>query len=124
MALNAQIRDMEVWARNAGKSDRDLPENLGLDREEGWPVAYEQIGGETPERQVFNELFFELSAALVHIRENGLPLFWHSGVDYRHPSFVKGSDGLVYITTGRDTGPSGGNSEDPVTPGAKLWKRH
>ena len=74
MTLETAIRDMERWARNAGTEDRDVPENLGLDRELGFTVSYEQIGGDAPERQVFNQLLFELTACIAHMRDNGLPL--------------------------------------------------
>ncbi len=124
MTLETAIRDMEAWARNAGTEDRDLPENLGLDRETGFPISYEQIGGNAPERQLFNQLFYEISACIVNLRDNGLPLPWNQDVNYRHPAFAKGEDGLVYVTTGSNTGPATGNSTNPTDEGQTVWRRH
>ena len=124
MALADVIRDIEIWARDAGPNDRAVPEDFGLDRDEGWPILYEQIGGAAPERQVFNQLFHELTAALVNMRTSGLPLPWNPNVNYRHPAFVKATNGTIWVTNGQDTGPGTGNSTDPLARNQTAWRIH
>ena len=120
MALPPELLEIEEWARDGERQD---PETLGLDRANGWPVVYEQIGGKGPEREVFNQLLFEVSKAIRYILANGLPPHWHQDVDYRHPAFCKTEDGTVYVSR-RDSGPRPGNSTDPLTPGQNVWSPH
>ena len=56
MPVSEAIKDIiagGIWARSP-TANREDPEDLGLDRAEGWPLAYEQRGaGKTPERTIF-----------------------------------------------------------------------
>ena len=120
MALPAEIRDLEAWAADG---DREDPETLGLDRDNGWPLVYEQIGGKGPEREVWNQLLFELTSAIIYARANGLPFEWHQDVDYVHPAFCKGSNGVIYASTA-NSGPALGNSTNPLAPAQTIWRPH
>ena len=54
-----------LWA-SSDVADRELPEEVGLTRADGWTVAYEQQGsGSEPERTIFNQLLYELWSARV-----------------------------------------------------------
>lgn len=120
VAVPAESLQIEPWAENG---DREAPETVGIDRDDGWPVAYEQIGGSSPERTVFNQLLFELSSFAVLLLARGIPP-WDGDVDYIHPAFVVGSDGDIYRSV-VSNGPAGGNAADPVGDTANAtWRAY
>ena len=80
----------------AGSGDVATPESLGLTRSEGWPDEFSEVGGMTPRRRVFNQLFRELSALGVEINTHGGILAWDDEVPYDHPAVVMGSDNRPY----------------------------
>ena len=70
-----------IWASNPAAL-KTTPEDLGLDRAQGWPPSYEQRGtGRHPELQLFNGRFFELDSALHDIFAMGVPS-WDAEVVY------------------------------------------
>ena len=79
----------------AGIGDVATPESQGLDRRTGWDNTYSTPGGEVPKREVFNQLFRELSAFAVEVNQHGL-LYWDARIDYIHKAFVVGSDRIIY----------------------------
>lgn len=113
-----------IWGSSAGAQVM-LPEEAGLDREDGWPVAYEQFGtGKHPEREVWNGLLMEAVAALADIASQGI-LSWDAEVDY-----AVSDDAVPFVTTVTGvhvglvpSGPSTGNPTDPDTPGQEVWRR-
>lgn len=90
------------------------PEDRGLTRTIGWPADFATPGGRQPTREVFNQLFRELSALGHEINTRGL-LDWDAGVDYEHPAFVRGSDGIVYTSVQTTSG------NDPTTDNGTYW---
>ena len=128
MAISAAYKDLitgGVWA-SAQSADRVAPEDVGLDRSEGWPQSYEQIGaGKEPERTVFNELHHEITAGLIDCAEYGVPP-WDETVNYRPSAdahcFVTKPSGLW--VTNQNTGPEFGNETDPDTVGQQIWRRY
>ena len=114
-----------VWASSA-VADRADPEEVGLNRADGWPVAYEQQGsGSEPERTVFNELDHELDAGLVDVAAYGVPT-WDAEVNYTPASdaacFATTTTGLWLTFTA--TGPATGNATDPDAVGQTIWRRY
>ena len=112
----------QAWALDG---DRQDPEDVGLTRNIGWPVSYEQPGaGVEPERTVFNQLLAELDESLGDkLRFGVLP--WDARIDYvadaeQGYSFVTGSDGRLYVARVA-SGPGGGNATDPVADGQSVW---
>ena len=110
-----------VWASDA-RADRIDPEDLGLTRSEGWPVAYEQIdSGFEPEREVFNQKMREWDGWLDEdIATGGLPQ-WDAGVNYRADarSAVQHRKYVALV----NTGPAFGNAVQPGTAGAiGIWR--
>ena len=70
-----------LWA-SSDVADRELPEEVGLTRADGWTVAYEQQGsGSEPERTIFNQLLYELWSVGFDIADYGVPT-WDDEVDY------------------------------------------
>jgi len=68
-----------------------------FDFAEGWPVAYAQAGGQTPEREVFNRLFQRLFALGYDVTRFGGALPWDVAINYALNALVSGSDGKMYL---------------------------
>ena len=113
-----------AWARDG--AFRETPEDAGIDRGDGWTVAYEQIGsGSLPERDVFNQRDYELDSGLIDIAAMGVPE-WDADLDYTPAAdaacFVTTSTGLH--VTRMNTGPTYSNATDPDTPNQQVWRRY
>ena len=114
-----------VWAR-AASADRTDPEDVGLDRATGWPLAYEQRGsGKRPEREVFNQRDHEIDSGLVDVANYGV-LPWDGEVSYAHTAAA-----AVFVTTPtglhvslRSSGPAHGGAVNPDTGGQTAWRRY
>ena len=106
-------------------AERLTPAEAGLDRAEGWPLPYEQIGsGKFPEREVFNNHFYEKTSGLLDIAKFGVPQ-WDAEVDYPVTAdakpFVTTASGLWVSDV--NTGPAYGNATDPDTPNQQtVWR--
>lgn len=122
MALDTQAKKARtLWAENGVRTD---PEDVGLDRDTGFTVGYEQVGaGKEPELAVHNQLLRELSGWVRDALTQGSIRSWDSGVNYRHPSFVVGSDGNIYRSL-EASGPKLGNATDPTTSGQTVWRTY
>ena len=125
MARDAEALKIRPWAVN--QNNRADPEAVGIDRAFGWDVRYEQIGGQKPERLVFNQIIHELTVLFdAWNREGMLP--WSPLIDYIWNSggpisVVKGSDGNMYSSVAA-SGPSTGNIVDPVSDTqGNYWRR-
>ena len=94
MPRDADALLIRKWAESG---DVATPESQGLARATGWPVSYSQAGGDTPEREVFNQMFREITAMLAELNTHGV-LEWDDAINYDHPALVTGSDDLVYIS--------------------------
>lgn len=106
----------------AGTGDVQTPEDAGLDRAEGWPVAYSQPGGSVPTRVVFNQMFRELSALAVELNTFGAGLAWDATLDYPNGATVLGSDLEIYLS--RDASGPSTVVRDPITPANRpaFWQ--
>ena len=94
MPRDADALLIRKWAATG---DVATPESQGLDRSVGWPVSYSQAGGDTPEREVFNQLDREMTALAVELNTHGL-LEWDDEITYDHPALVMGTDASVYVS--------------------------
>ena len=97
------------WARTGDRSD---PEDVSLVRSIGWPASFSPPGDDHPQREVFNQMFAELSALAKEINERGGILEYASELFYVQYARVMGSNGKIYrakvsVTTS--------NTVDPVT---------
>ena len=113
------------WARDAA-GNRETPADLGINRADGYDVAYEQIGsGKEPERTGFNQREYELTSALIDFAATGVPA-WDVEVDYTPASdaacFVTTAAGLWLTDTA--TGPATGNATDPDAQNQAIWRRY
>ena len=116
--IDAVIKSIAKWAETG---DTATPESAGIDRAVGWGAAYSQArtaGGRSPERNVFNRLFYELTAMAVALRDHGGALEWDSQVNYEHPAAVFGSDGNLYLSLS-----SSSNIDPTATGGSAKWAR-
>ena len=76
-----------IWA-SGDTGDRTDPEDVGIERTEGWRLAYEQIGsGFEPERAMFNQKFREYDGLAVDVMRMGI-LFWDAEIDYVQNAIV------------------------------------
>ena len=128
MTFSAGFKAMlarDVWA-SSDVAAVETPEDAGLRREDGWGIAYEQIGsGKYPERAVFNNNLQELSAAFADIATQGVPR-WSADLDYEPTDsaacFVTTTTGLHVTFT--NSGPGYGNATDPDAVGQIMWRRY
>ena len=115
----------DLWARDG---DRNTPEDFSIERDLGWPPRYEQPGsGFEPERELFNQLLFELQEAFSEKLTRGLHL-WDERVDYPGSddegyAFVLGSDNVIYVSL-QPSGPTTGNIVDPVSTNNLFWREY
>ena len=127
MAENEELKILRgLWASDP-TADRNDPEDFGIDRAEGFGIAYEQVGGAEPEREVFNQKFREWDGFYgPRIVSGGCPE-WDPRVNYDvtedWSSFVLGSDGYLHVAI-VPTGPRRGNVTNPTTPGQGAWRRY
>ena len=93
------MRDQDTIAISkwADAGLRETPENLNIQRIQGWTSFYSIIGGGTLQRSLIQQLLSELTALAVEINQHGL-LEWDFRISYRHPALVVGSDGDWYIS--------------------------
>lgn len=75
---------IQKWAATG---DVATPESTGLTRATGWPLSYSQVGGDTPSREVFNQMFREITGMLDEINTKGI-LPWDPTIAYEHPAYV------------------------------------
>ena len=114
--MDSEALKIQLWADDGERTD---PEDVGLDRDDGWTVAYEQVAsGFEPERVVFNQMFRELTGWARDRMKMGIPT-WDPRVNYRHPAFVA-HDARIYKSI-LDTGPVAGNSAAPA-PDSQVWQ--
>lgn len=117
--MNEEARKIigNLWAEDA-PTERDTPEDVGIDRNIGWDLNYEQIGTlKFPERKVFNQLLRELTGAFNEHLQYGLPR-WDDGVDWDQFTFLT-HDGRIYVAL-QASGPNNGGAQEPGT-GSK-WR--
>ena len=104
----------------ADSGDRENPEDVGIDRDEGWTVGYEQINsGLEPERTIFNQRGRELDGWAIERMRTGIPP-WDEDIDYRVDAFVTRT-GNLYISLVAN-GSTSGNASDPTAAGQTVWR--
>ncbi len=94
MPQDTDAKLIQKWATNG---DVATPENEGLTRAAGWPASYSPPGTNAPTREGHNQLFREITGALVEVFQKGV-LGWDTSVSYYHPAMTLGSDGKAYIS--------------------------
>ena len=126
-------RSIDTWTQKREKSNsgpipeivlirRDTSLQPPLDRAEGWPSEFSEAvsaGGKRPRREVFNQLFREISGAVVSWRERGIAP-WSAEEDYPVNGFTASGPKLYRATVA--TGPVTGNATDPATLGQTVWE--
>ena len=100
MPIDADIRKIQKWAGDA-PNNCQLPEDAGIDRGQGWGPEYAQSGGKYPEHKVFNQVYRELTAQAVELREYGIYLPWSPLITYKKFAYVIDEDdeGSIYVST-------------------------
>ena len=113
---DAESLKIVEWADSGDRIDPD-DANLtpALDRDDGWPSSFSDPQGDTPRRQVFNQILREITGMLVEINTRGGMLPWDSRISYVHPAFVFGSDERMYRSQQDST------NENPVTDTAETY---
>ena len=91
-----------VWA--ADRSDNIEPDDAvalspgpALVRRSGWPESFSATDGPGPRREVFNQIFREITGMLVELNQHGL-LEWDERFNYMHPAAVL-HNGNVYLSS-------------------------
>ena len=86
MARVADSKLIRPWA-SAGDRTRPEARSPALTRAQGWPLVYSQADGENPSRQVFNQIFYEITSMLHELNQHGV-LEWDTEIEYIHPCAV------------------------------------
>ena len=89
-----------------------------LQRRDGYPDSYRQIGGDKPQLTQFNQILNELYAIGVEVNRRGAALEWSSDIQYTHPACVIGQNGIVYssVQDSENRNPVGDNAQT-------YWKK-
>ncbi len=119
MARDEQSLKIKSWAESGDRAEPEAASPV-LDRAEGWTSVFSQVGGEAPQREVFNQLFREITGMLVELNKHGGLLEWSSGQDYEHPAFVTTATGKIYVST-RASGPNEGGAVNPISNSPVRW---
>ena len=110
----------QAWA---GNGDRMDPSDVGLDRDKGWPVAYEQPGtGFEPEREIWNQILYELSIWAREKMEYGGPIPYDPRVDYRR--YGRCTAGIHKYIALVANGPARDNVTHPQAANNSIWILH
>ena len=117
MALPIILRVVRPWAKDGY---RQTPESVGLNRDTGWPVSYEQVGNKGPERGVVSQLLFEITSYIYYRLRYGI-MQWDDSLNYRSRALVAENNTLYRSKTA--TGPATGNATRPSTDTAAVaWE--
>ena len=85
----------DKWAGNANTTDLAEPGDDGIgvtSRNAGFQEIYSRAEGEKPERELFNQIFKELSGAIIELNQRGSSLEWDENITYIHPAIVFHND--------------------------------
>ena len=114
MARDIDSIEIEKWAASG---DRIKPDSASLNprvsRSTGWPASFSESGGDVPRREVFNQLFAEITGMLSEINQQGI-LEYDSRLDYQIHAHVIGTDGRLFRAR-RANGPGSSNAAAPPT---------
>ena len=119
MTIPDALLPIRPWAETG---DRTNPEDarVTLDRATGFPASFSTEGGDEPERQVVNQLLYELSLFAYQTIRQGI-YEWDKRLDYAEHSFVQ-HEGILWRATAA-TGPSSSITEPSDTSGQTTWER-
>ena len=99
MPRDEQSLKIEPWAEDVSGNRIDPEDSTpALVRGDGWGLTFSQAGGDTPSREVFNQILREITGMLHEINTHGGALEWSNRVFYTHPALVFGSDNQLYIS--------------------------
>ena len=117
MARDVDGLRVRKWAENAPGALIGTPEDQGLVRADGWPASFGV--SMFPALDTHNGIWNEITALLLDIVTHGL-LEWseNQAPGYAHPSFVVGSNRLIYRSV-----QVGGEVLDPVTDNSFAYWR-
>ena len=114
--LDVDAVKIRKWAETGDRIDPDdATLTPALDRAMGWPDSFSDPQGDTPRRQVFNQLLAEVTAGVLEVIQHGGMLPWDSRITYSHVAHVTGSDGRIYRSV------QGSLNEDPVTDASNTY---
>ena len=115
MARDTDSLKIRKWAATGDRVDPDDSRiSPRLNRAKGWPASFSQAGGDVPRREVFNQIFAEITGMLHEINQRGGILEHSPVIDYQHPAIVARNDGQIFISR-RTNGPSTNNAGAPPT---------
>ena len=109
------------WALNGDRTDPDDPSlSPPLDRNIGWPPSFSAAGGNTPRREVVNQLFREITGMLVEINKTGI-LEYSDQLNYVQGAFVRVETKLYFALRANGPGVVGG-AVSPTADGQTAWQ--
>ena len=122
MARDLDATKIRKWAATGDRVDPDDSRiSPRLNRAKGWPASFSQAGGDVPRREVFNQIFAEITGMLHEINQRGGILEHSNVINYQHPALVARNDGQIFVSR-RTNGPATSNAGAPPT-GTTSQKR-
>ena len=118
--LDAEALKIRKWADSGDRTDPDSTTlTPPLSRATGWPASFSSESGNTPRREVVNQLFREVTGAVVDMIQQGI-LEYDDGVDYVAGAFCQFEGDPYKAVT------ANGPSTSTVSPGddaQTTWER-
>ena len=115
MPRDSDALKIRKWADSGDRIDPDDASlNPRLSRALGWPASFSEAEGNAPRREVFNQLFCELSAIAHELNTRGM-LEYSALQPYTHPAVViRAADGMIFLSK-RSNGPGNNQAGPPAT---------
>ena len=118
MARNPGGIIKDIWAQGG---DRSRFTEQGYTVTQGWSDEYSNPGGKNPEREIFNQILFQLYSFAKDVQSHGI-LEWSDSTEigYSHPAIVS-KDSKWYVT--RKNVPANSPALSPSDPGNnEYWQ--
>ena len=96
MARDPESLKIEKWAESGDRTNPEDRSSPALVRVDGYPASFSQVLGDTPAREVWNQILREVSGMLLELNQRGALLEWDDEISYLHPAHVIGSDNRIY----------------------------
>ena len=120
MAIDPEAKKIVSWAETGDRTDPDdAALTPVLNRSVGWPSSFSSAGGNRIRRTVMNQVFRELTGAVLTSLRHGIPPY-DADINYFQGAVIE-DGGTLYRATEDVTTGADGNTVAPSSPGQTLW---
>lgn len=115
--LDAEALKLELWAQDGDRTD-PADATPAITPSVGFPSSFSMASGDTPSREVMNQILRILSGAGLDVLRFGIPP-WDARQNYKAGAIVPNGDMLVQCNVA--TGPATSNATNPTTANQAVW---